>query len=219
MLSLLFWQSLSHHHKRYKKPRGSFDAGSGSYYENGISGTVTSESRSYEHDKIKICEMLNSTELKYLGIPDTTKEDLNRTSRLFNILGDYNIFISFVAICSYNHQCNKNTSQSDNDHFRAAGFLNLKGNDLYSNFQQMVKDPNVLPLGAPLIDEKYPWTSAIYIWNSNYISDFCRDNPNIIKVAKQLIPVEDEGKLQKIYDDLNEMIRIKEFDRRKLACS
>ena len=163
--------SFSHHHVRHFRPR-EFDKNDPTY-------------------KLSSHNYIYDDQLTDLGFPSSTKSDLIYCMTKFGI-DKTGILPYFVAICAY---ASKNGSivieGKSEGKYRGSGYLMLKGEDQYSNFAQMINDDKIIEEGAEYVANKYPWTSAAYVWKQNYMNDFVKlkdfQRVSVTKACKELL--------------------------------
>lgn len=219
MLNIMIISAAAHHHKRYKRPSNLFDM---DYHYRDSSASQQKSSDNSQISETKniqsgpTCQMLKLTDFESINISDLTRNDLNRALKKYDIMSSYQNFIYFITICSYNHKYN--APNRSNDRFRAAGFLNLQGSDRFINFQQIAKDENIMKNGAEFVDKEYPWLSAAFVWDSNYMKGISESSYNVTSAALKVIsPVNDEL-IQNLYNNITDLIRQSVFESRRDVC-
>lgn len=184
MISFLFRLTLSHKHLRHFRPE---------HHDSGF----------YDFPPP---EIVYEEQLEDLGLPNNTYSDLIFGLKKFGIQNE-RLVIYFLAICAYNSDNGTFLIEPESDDkYRGAGYLMLKGDDKYLNFAQLISDDDIIEKGAEYVKEKYPWSSAAYLWKENYMNDYCSQENSkravtISNACKEMLGKKcDEGKLTQEFD-------------------
>jgi len=109
----------------------------------------------------------------------------------------------FMALATFYSQAGNQTYeyQEEEDKWASAGFLNLVGEDNYTDFANFVGDRKVMSKGQEYVGEKYPWLSAAFVWKM-LVKPLIRDQEVTLEQVLELVQGDKFGfeLLQTYYD-------------------